>query len=313
MNSRSVSGSGHLARFGYLAIQIGIQIGRLTNSVIVNNSRTGDANGGGHKGDKDGRRRFPLWRHISLLTGIVLCMIRGFLAREPAATQYFVADLNQLLHVTLDDGSRLDVQANGVVALENLRDRRRLVLIRGEVLFNIVHDAHRPVDITAGRALVQVLGTQFDVSVERDVTAVVVLDGVVEVSRRDPQGLGIAEGQVATKVYSGERIEIGPDQLQPLTATRINNTEIRSALGWNMQYFPEATIGELVDKLNSYNSEPKLVIQSPSILAVHVGGTFAMSDPYKFAVEVQALVPDLMTLSSSEVQIVLTRRDSNTQ
>jgi ferric-dicitrate binding protein FerR (iron transport regulator) len=294
----------------HLIIQIGVQIGRLTRPVITNNVFLSGSSESGHDGKRGGRPRTPLWRYISLLGGIAIWMIRAFLPGGSASTQYFAAEVDQPRHVILDDGSLLDLRADSVVALETVGTGRRIVLIRGEVLLNVVHNVSRHVDVFAGSALAQVLGTQFDVSLRSGATKVTVIEGALNVSRLERGELTIDAKTPSVRVVSRECIEINPNRTYPDIVQTVSLSEIESALSWNVRVFSAAPVGEIIEELNRYNAQRKIIVHDSSILATRVGVTVEMGNPQAFADWLQTLAPDILATAGPGDDIYVTRRSA---
>ena len=62
-----------------------------------------------------------------------------------------------------------------------LRYRNREIILEGEAFFEVKEDAHKPFSVTAGKLLINVLGTRFNVSD----SAVSLVDGRVQVMVKD--------------------------------------------------------------------------------------------------------------------------------
>jgi transmembrane sensor len=72
----------------------------------------------------------------------------------------------------LPDGSRITLDADSVLNVQMLPDRRSLQLARGEAYFEVAKDAARPFLVRAGGAVVRAVGTAFDVRMSVDRTVV---------------------------------------------------------------------------------------------------------------------------------------------
>lgn len=64
--------------------------------------------------------------------------------------------------VVLEDGSRVELNTDSAVSVHYEPGRRGIALRRGEAFFDVVPDAGRPFAVAAGPALVEVLGTRFN-------------------------------------------------------------------------------------------------------------------------------------------------------
>jgi ferric-dicitrate binding protein FerR (iron transport regulator) len=300
-------------KFGLIVIQIGIQIGKLTNPVIVNNAPGRHPSDDGRDSKKGRRSRLPRWRHYALLSGIAAWALHAYLPGGARSTQYFSSDVDRPRHVALEDGSQLDLRADSLVAVDYLHSGVQIGLVQGEGLFNIVHNASRPVDVIAGAALIQVLGTQFDVSLLRDGTKLIVMDGTVQVSRLRPNWSAITDVDndvriTGVKVHMGETAKIALNTVQPMFVQQIDPGETRSAVSWNVRHFHETPIDEVVAELNRNNVQPKIIVLESSIGAAKITGQVAMNDPQAFANSVPDFAPYAVVSATLDGKILLTHR-----
>lgn len=133
--------------------------------------------------------------------------------------------------VTLADGSRLDL--NGGTRLVLDRDNPRFArLERGEALFTVVHDEARPFEVQAGRAVLQDLGTVFDVVHEGGQLRVAVAEGAVMYNP------------------AGERVRLDPG----MKLTDAGGDRVAVAA------IDPATVGGWTDGRLSYNATPILAV-----------------------------------------------------
>lgn len=78
----------------------------------------------------------------------------------------------QVMHLHLKDGTLVHLAPGS-----KIRYRNREIILEGEAFFEVKQDAHKPFTVTAGKLLINVLGTRFNVSD----TAVSLVDGKVQV------------------------------------------------------------------------------------------------------------------------------------
>jgi len=190
-----------------------------------------------------------------------------------------------------------------------------LIVTRGEVLFRINHNAHRPVDVLAGSALIRVLGTQFDVSVQNEKSKVVVIDGSVMATRWFGNEVSIADSsyddqETGVRLRAGELTEVIRDSSQALIPQRISAEEISALVSWNVRSFTDDnTLYEVVEELNRYNARPKIVIEDPSILTMIVAVVgIHMNHPEEFVDRVLRAQPGLYAMRGRDGEILLRRR-----
>jgi transmembrane sensor len=77
-----------------------------------------------------------------------------------------------VMHLNLPDGTRIHLAPQS-----KIRYRNREIILEGEAFFEVKENAHSPFKVTAGKMIINVLGTRFNVSD----TAVSLLDGKVQV------------------------------------------------------------------------------------------------------------------------------------
>jgi transmembrane sensor len=99
--------------------------------------------------------------------------------------KYFTA-IGERTTVQLADGSRVSLNTNSQVIVDFSSGRRRTILDRGEVFFDIARDPARPFVVELGSRAITVLGTKFNVQrVYNGEVAVAVVEGVVAVHRAE--------------------------------------------------------------------------------------------------------------------------------
>jgi transmembrane sensor len=112
-----------------------------------------------------------------------------FLARPGGRPQTLSTPSGQRGEFTLSDGSRVELNANTSITVENGRSERRIRLSDGEAFFVVSKDKSRPFIVDTPAGSVRVTGTIFNVLTEAasqlDVT---VVEGSVQVRPDDPSG-----------------------------------------------------------------------------------------------------------------------------
>lgn len=116
---------------------------------------------------------------------------------------------------------------------------RREVEITGEVFFDVKRNAAAPFRVHAADAMVEVLGTEFNIRTYNNEPAanITLLSGAVEVS----QGKSVAApGQMPGHV-AAHKVRLAPGQQARLTGTGapevVNNADIEQAVAWRSGFF----------------------------------------------------------------------------
>ena len=100
--------------------------------------------------------------------------------------------------ISLDDGSRIHLNADSAVVVRYKPALREVELIRGEGVFDVGHDEHRPFVATAVETEVVAVGTQFRLRVQAGNVTVTVLEGTVAVSPNPRSGDPVASEDAAS-------------------------------------------------------------------------------------------------------------------
>lgn len=181
-------------------------------------------------------------------------------------------DIGQHLEVPLIDGSRVHLNTASTIQVAYSKERRRVVLDKGEGLFDVAKDALRPFEVVAGAVIVRAIGTRFSVLRLPDGrTDVTVFEGIVEIIKsRDgvvdqPVRLGI--GQTMTT------------QADKLVLQQLAKPALEHKLAWREDriIFDGISLGEAVAQVNRYSQVP-LLLQEQELMDLHVSGAFSTAD-----------------------------------
>ena len=123
-----------------------------------------------------------------LIFGLVLTFSWFYVSRM-AGMERVVAK-NEPVEVVLDEGTHLTVNRNSTIRYKRkFGTGERKVFLSGEAWFEVARDTARPFVIDAGAALVEVLGTSFNVNAyeENPVVEISVASGLVALSSKEDQ------------------------------------------------------------------------------------------------------------------------------
>ncbi|MEW9570262.1 FecR domain-containing protein [Rhodanobacter sp. Si-c] len=179
--------------------------------------------------------------------------------------------------VTLDDGTRITLNTDTRLTVAYSKTERRILLDRGEAIFDDTEDSRRPFIVQAGDRAISALGTTFDVRNDPHVFEVTLIDGKVKVG---PAASGQADTQHGETVLSpGERVILRPGGEQ--TVDRPNLEEI-TAWQRGELIFDDATLGKVVSELNRYGNT-HVFLGNPALAQLRVSGVFVTRDPVEAA------------------------------
>jgi len=191
--------------------------------------------------------------------------------------------------VKLDDGSFIYLNTLSRVEVDYTAHERNIRLISGEALFSVQHDATRPFRVHAGDAVVQAVGTQFNVYRRKAGTTVSVVEGTVQISDEPSAKSSVATERHATqgsgttpplRVTAGEQADIGIDG----SAEKRSKGDIEKALAWRTRRLVSRSesLADIADQFNRYNSV-KIRVEGNAIRNRKLIGTFNADDPASLA------------------------------
>src|SRR5581483_11111648 len=175
--------------------------------------------------------------------------------------------------VTLEDGSVVELNASSEVRVRFTPGLRQLTLVRGEALFSVAKNPHRPFVVTARNVSVSAVGTAFDVRFQGANVEVLVTEGKVEVSSPTAASGALAPARVA----AGERLVVAASGAAD-DATRVEKIEpaaTRESLAWQAPHFVfvDTPLSEVAAQFN--RRDPiQLESRDPALGARMVGGNF---------------------------------------
>ncbi|MDH1261883.1 FecR domain-containing protein [Pseudomonas sp. GD03944] len=141
-------------------------------------------------------------RSVSALLLLIVLLLPGWALWRSELPDYLLADLRtrpaQWLEQRLPDRSLLTLNGNSAVDLRFDNERRRIQLIRGEVLVDVAHDPARPFIVETEHGQMRALGTRFVVTRENGVTVLTMLESRVAARAVDnPTPVEVSAGEQA--------------------------------------------------------------------------------------------------------------------
>ncbi|WP_460322984.1 FecR family protein [Pseudomonas ogarae] len=191
--------------------------------------------------------------------------------------QRFEAGTN-VRHVTLGDGSEVELNLGSELVFTNYKNERRVTLKKGEAFFDVSHDKQHPFVVRAGQGQVRVTGTRFNVWMYQDQVRVTLLEGSVRVTSNQAltrNGLSLSPGMQAS-------YKAGDHQPQ-VRETPPND----SSLAWRngKLVLDNLALSDALPLINRYLDRPVMLADN-STGGLRIGGVYNIS-------EVQNLVPSL--------------------
>lgn len=178
----------------------------------------------------------------------------------------------------LPDGSRLSLDTDSAAELDFSAQHRRVVMRRGQAMFDVARDPRRDFEALAGASRVVAHGTVFNVRLTNAVFRVDLVEGAVSV-------LG-----------PGRRVSLKPGQSLIERAGRRTLADdpeaVRVATGWRegRLVFQDEALADAVAEMNRYLAEP-IRLGDDRVGAIRISGAFKAGETAGFLSALEAGFP----------------------
>ena len=254
-----------------------------------------------------GRR--PVW--FAAAAALVAAVAGAMWLNKGSETQVLATAVGQHRNVVLADGSIVSLNTNTIVETNFGRHSREIYLRKGEAHFGVASDRSRPFLVHAGDAVVQAIGTEFEVRVRADQHVdVLVTEGRVEV-RPDavapaPQALDARREPTAVvtvrAVSAGEALSTATTNYP---VTPVSREQLSSDLAWRegAVVFDSEPLSEAIAEIQRY-TDARIIISDPGIASLPVGGRFKTDDLQGFLDGLQAALPITIRRTADDIVYV---------
>lgn len=206
----------------------------------------------------------------------------------------------------LPDGSSVTLNTNSRIEVHYGDVERKIRLLKGEAIFDVVADKNRQFTVYAGDGVVRAVGTVFSVRIDDDIVNVAVTEGAVELSNiievASPKTIAAPTIQLVEFVKSGH-IAILENRLTLIEPVSI--AQIQENLSWQdgLLTFSGEKLENVVEEVSRYTSL-KISISNPEINNIRIGGVFPMDDTDAFFGALEAGF-GISVLRASENEVIL--------
>jgi transmembrane sensor len=202
----------------------------------------------------------------------------------------------------LADNTVLRLNTDTAVTLRYGEKERQVMIERGEVGFEVAHQADRPFRVFAGSAQIVDLGTKFDVYLQRDTTLVTVIEGKVAVGlspllQSPAEGPRHQRSAALVQVSADQQVRVSEDAW-PAAPVAVDAQRTTAWLRRQI-VFEHEPLESVAAEFNRYAPTP-IEIVTPALRNLQVSGVFATDDPDSF-------VAFLRTLEGVRVEVTPTR------
>ena len=214
-------------------------------------------------------------------------------AAQIAEAPVYRTATGQRLMVTLTDGSRLTLDTDSRVRIAYSDAERRLVLERGQALFEVAKHQRRPFVVTAGSQSVTAHGTAFDVRLDPGAVRVALVEGLVSVASRGGHAKPVAmvPDDVLTASAGGVSLRHVPGIALAL-----------SSWSEGRLVFEDTTLRHAVAEMNRYGT-PRIALADTQAGDVRISGSFRTGEIQPFLDALQMGFPVTVARSVDGITI----------
>ena len=239
--------------------------------------------------EKNARTRWPRSWIAAAASVLVASLVAWvFLAHESYGWKEFATATGEQRAFELDDGSVIHLNTNSKVALHYAAQTREVRLLQGEALFRVRHNAARPFRVYTTDAVIQAVGTQFNVYNRPDGTEVAVIEGRVNVTPEAHPSLAkfnvpaasVREDPATRSVGASEEARVGRGGVLSVRAV----ADVADAVAWRERrlVFRQETLEHIVEEFNRYSAR-QIHLEGAEVAGRVFTGVFDADDPDSLA------------------------------
>jgi transmembrane sensor len=256
--------------------------------------------------------RWP-WKWLAAAASLVFASLLtwGFFVQQSYGWKQFATATGEQRAFELEDGSVIHLNTNSRVALRFAGQTREVRLLQGEALFRVHHDALRPFRVYTSDAVIQAVGTQFNVYNRPEGTEVAVIEGRVDITpetnpllaKFNVPSVSVREDPATRSVGASEEARIGRGGVLSVRAA----PDVSDSVAWRERrlVFRQETLGHIVEEFNRYSAR-QIHLEGADVANRVFTGVFDADDPDSLA---QVLARDSgLSVSYSDHLIVVNGR-----
>ena len=208
--------------------------------------------------------------------------------------------IGERLFVTLKDGSRVTLNTDSVLRPVFDTNERRVVLERGQALFEVAKDTAHPFVVETVQRRFVAVGTAFDVRIDGERVQVTMLEGTVRVERS-------GSGEIAAHSTAASRATPSRVIARPVIATitageqltvldewqdRIQVAELDRVTSWRrgQVVFDNSRLADAVAEINRY-SPVRIELAEGALGDLRISGAFVTGRPTVFVEAMTSYFP----------------------
>lgn len=237
------------------------------------------------------RRRPMLWATAAGAVLAVVGVTLGLLQLAAPDPGLYTTGVGEQVSFPLGDGSVVTLNAQSTLRVAYGDAFRDVRLIAGEAMFDVEKDPNRAFRVITDRAVIEAIGTQFNVRNRGGDTTVTVVEGIVDV--RSTPGRSASPGAVAQQPDAAgpppaalhpRRLTVGQQARVTGGEVAVSEANVQRATSWRERrlVFEAWALADVVAEFNLYNDQ-QFVIDDPDLATRAISGAFSADDRESFA------------------------------
>ncbi|HTO42097.1 MAG TPA: FecR domain-containing protein [Rhizomicrobium sp.] len=247
------------------------------------------------------RRRF-LFAAASLALVLTALTATYLLTSGEQSLRYTTARGEQRTWQLADD-TIVHLNSDSELKVEYSSRRRNVSIERGQVYFEVAHDASRPFQVRAGTYVLRDIGTSFDVFRKENGTVVSVVEGKVAIWKDERNAFlpGLKNQKHIEDLSAGDQATITPTKVVERTDLKLIQ---KKSTAWLRQeiVLDNETLNTAAAEFNRYN-RTQIVLSDAAIAQTRISGVFHIYGVKSFARFLGAL-PGVQTRTEDSVLYV---------
>ncbi|WP_174291551.1 FecR family protein [Sphingomonas bacterium] len=208
--------------------------------------------------------------------------------------------------ITLDDGSRVSLDASSRLEVRYTRQQRKLVLLAGQARFDVAHNPLRPFLVEARGRTVIATGTAFNIDLLGPTELVTLIEGRVVITPSQ----GATPPLAAFRRPPPTDIVLAPGQqavFRPASRTTLATVDLKRTGAWEagMLDFDNERLASVAARINRYTEQP--VVVAATAADMRISGVFKTGDTATFVDAVVHYLPVAATDRGSDIVIAADR------
>ena len=215
-------------------------------------------------------------RSIAAVAAVAVLSIGAVVFHQWSSWQRFETPIGEQRTVQLTEGSIVNLNALSRVEIRIDDTLRDIKLPRGEATFKVAPDPSRPFKVRTPGAVVEAVGTQFNVYARPDgTTTVAVLEGKVKVTSEH------GGSALPIPLAAGEEAQVRADG----HIEREAHTDVAEAVAWQQRklIFKRTSLEDIAAEFNRYNKTTRIRLEGIEPEAFRFSGAFNADDPQSLA------------------------------